>query len=160
MYVSTISTFYPRPTSSTCDAAAYAVIYSLLAPFAPPNNTAFSHSQPTHGNVPTTVPLNLRPGLRGVQSHNGVFREIHSAWHLPLLICRGLSTMPAAWWGLRCALTFLGELLLSDGAGLLSGTWEVEKRFRVTEVFLAILWVGPTLPQGLDEDRADRGIES
>jgi len=37
-------------------------------------------------------------------------------------------------------LTFLGELLLGDGAVLRGGKWEVEKRFRVTEVFLAILW--------------------
>ena len=68
--------------------------------------------------------------------------------------------MPAAWWGLRCALTFLGELLLSEGAGLFSGTWEVEKRFRVTEVFLAILWVGPTLLQGLARQSRRSGIES
>jgi len=47
---------------------------------------------------------------------------------------------PAVWWGLRCALTFLGELLLGDGAVLREGQWDVEKRFRVTEVFLAILW--------------------
>jgi len=37
-------------------------------------------------------------------------------------------------------LTFLGELLLGDGTVLHEGRWEVEKRFRVTEVFLAILW--------------------
>lgn len=45
------------------------------------------------------------------------------------------------WWGLRCALTFLGDLLLSDGMGDPGDPWTVEKRFRVTEVFLAILWV-------------------
>ena len=45
------------------------------------------------------------------------------------------------WWGLRCALTFLGDLLLSDGMGVPGDPWTVEKRFRVTEVFLAILWV-------------------
>ncbi|CAL8576202.1 hypothetical protein XPA_002094 [Xanthoria parietina] len=44
------------------------------------------------------------------------------------------------WWGLRCALTFLGDLLLSDGMGDPGDPWTVEKRFRVTEVFLAILW--------------------
>ena len=54
---------------------------------------------------------------------------------------------PAVWWGLRCGLTFLGELLLGDGAVLHGGKWEVEKRFRVTEVFLAILWVLPFLGQ-------------
>lgn len=44
------------------------------------------------------------------------------------------------WWGLRCALTFLGDLLLSDELGAPANPWTVEKRFRVTEVFLAILW--------------------
>lgn len=82
--------------------------------------------------------------------------------------------MPAGWWGFRCALTFLGELLLRQGRGLavldpaagnagyntdagggvgvgvgataalgtvISPGWqEAERRFRVTEVFLAMLW--------------------
>lgn len=69
--------------------------------------------------------------LLGVKAH----------WNVPLLICRALSTAPALWWGLRCALTFLGELLLSDGMASIGEVWSVEKRFRVTEVFLAILWV-------------------
>ena len=68
--------------------------------------------------------------------------EVNVRWHIPLLICRSLSTAPAVWWGLRCALTFLAELLLSEEMGALQGHhWTVEKRFRVTEVFLAILWV-------------------
>ena len=51
--------------------------------------------------------------------------------------------MPAAWWGIRCALTFLRELLLDgETTWLRDAPWDVEKRFRVTEVFLAILWVG------------------
>ena len=33
--------------------------------------------------------------------------------------------------------------MLGDGSALHEGKWEVEKRFRVTEVFLAILWVLP-----------------
>jgi len=69
--------------------------------------------------------------LLGVKAH----------WNVPLLICRAFSTAPALWWGLRCALTFLGELLLSDGIASIGEVWSVEKRFRVTEVFLAILWV-------------------
>ena len=40
---------------------------------------------------------------------------------------------------MRCVLTFLGELVQ---AGDVEGkTWSVERRFRVTEVFLALLWV-------------------
>ena len=67
---------------------------------------------------------------------------------------------PAVWWGLRCALTFLGELLLGDGAVLHEGKWDAEKRFRVTEVFLAILWVLPfarashSLPTDHNESRS------
>jgi len=41
---------------------------------------------------------------------------------------------------LRCALTFLGELLLVEGKEEIEAAWSVEKRFRVTEVFLAVLW--------------------
>jgi hypothetical protein len=68
-----------------------------------------------------------------------VLLGIDRRWHLPLIICRGLSTAPAAWWGLRCALTFLAELVVGD---MMEGShWSVERRFRVTEVFLAILWV-------------------
>ncbi|CZR64115.1 uncharacterized protein PAC_14012, partial [Phialocephala subalpina] len=68
--------------------------------------------------------------LLGVEKH----------WHLPLLFCRALSTAPAAWWGLRCAFTFLGELLLDESGQDIEAPWSVEKRFRVTEVFLAVLW--------------------
>jgi len=69
--------------------------------------------------------------LLGVEKH----------WHFPLLFCRALSTAPAAWWGLRCAFTFMGELLLDEAGGMGSeGKWSVERRFRVTEVFLAVLW--------------------
>jgi hypothetical protein len=52
-----------------------------------------------------------------------------------------LSTAPAAWWGLRCALTFMGELLLDESNEEIGAPWSVERRFRVTEVFLAVLWV-------------------
>jgi len=55
-----------------------------------------------------------------------------------LLLCRGVSIVPAAWWGLRCALTFLAELLrATDTPGK---PWSIERRFRITEVFLAVLW--------------------
>ncbi|OJJ43415.1 hypothetical protein ASPZODRAFT_74221 [Penicilliopsis zonata CBS 506.65] len=62
-----------------------------------------------------------------------------------------MSTVPAAWWGLRCAFTFLAELLhIRPGMGregwaaAIVGNggpdWDVERRFRVTEVALAIMW--------------------
>ena len=43
--------------------------------------------------------------------------------------------------GLKCALTFLGELPLSDGMACMGEETSVEKRVRVMEVFLAVLWV-------------------
>ncbi|KAL4866665.1 hypothetical protein BDV12DRAFT_132112 [Aspergillus spectabilis] len=70
---------------------------------------------------------------------------------VPLIVCRALSTAPAAWWGLRCAFTFLAELLhIRPGmgregwaaaiVGSVGQNWDVERRFRVTEVALAIMW--------------------
>ncbi|CAG8977847.1 hypothetical protein HYALB_00011653 [Hymenoscyphus albidus] len=34
----------------------------------------------------------------------------------------------------------MGELLLDEEVGVVDGAWSVERRFRVTEVFLAVLW--------------------
>jgi hypothetical protein len=40
----------------------------------------------------------------------------------------------------------MGELLMEESLGVrpeaTGAPWSVEKRFRVTEVFLAVLWVG------------------
>jgi hypothetical protein len=79
-----------------------------------------------------------------------VLLGVNARWHIPLQVCRAASTAPAAWWGLRCAVVFLGELLRADvdESGCFSmatSSWPVEKRFRVTEVFLAILWVSMTI---------------
>lgn len=92
-----------------------------------------------------TVPSALHPRV-------AVILGVDRKWYLPLLICRALSTVPAAWWGLRCAFTFLAELLhIQAGMGhegwtaaIVDGInqeWDVERRFRVTEVALAIMWV-------------------
>jgi hypothetical protein len=81
-----------------------------------------------------------------------VILGVDRRWYVPLLVCRALSTLPAAWWGLRCAFTFLAELLhIRPGMGregwaaAIVGSavqeWDVERRFRVTEVALAIMWV-------------------
>lgn len=81
-----------------------------------------------------------------------VILGVDRRWYVPLLVCRALSTLPAAWWGLRCAFTFLAELLhIRPGMGregwaaVIVGSvgqeWDVERRFRVTEVALAIMWV-------------------
>lgn len=94
-------------------------------PSSPPN---LHPAQPDHKNSVLHPRVAV---LLGVERH----------WHVPLLLCRGLSTAPAAWWGLRCALTFMGELLLDESKEEIGATWSVERRFRVTEVFLAVLWV-------------------
>lgn len=123
----------------------------------------FDIPNPTHANAaalassppPSYEASSALPTLANlVDSTNGrsfdalhprvaVLLGVKPKWHIPLLICRALSTAPAGWWGLRCALTFLGELLRSDGNGIerQKHAWSVEQRFRVTEVFLAILWV-------------------
>ncbi|CAG8208216.1 unnamed protein product [Penicillium nalgiovense] len=80
-----------------------------------------------------------------------VILGVDRRWYIPLLVCRALSTLPAAWWGLRCAFTFLAELLhIRPGmgregwaaaiVGSVGQEWDVERRFRVTEVALAIMW--------------------
>lgn len=103
---------------------------------------------------PPTEPSALHPRV-------AVILGVDRRWYIPLLLCRGISTLPAAWWGLRCAFTFLAELLrvrelLPDvsaegvsGAAALNWSWrtwlrmewDAERLFRVAEVALAIMWV-------------------
>ena len=68
---------------------------------------------------------------------------VDKRWHATLLAWRAISVTPASWWGLRCGLTFLAELVLADDRDNRDGGpgWSVEKRFRVTEVLVSILWV-------------------
>ena len=100
-----------------------------------PPSYADSAAKPTVNASDVAIATSFHPRV-------AVVLGVNARWHVPLLICRALSTLPAAWWGLRCAFTFLGELLLRDGMGVRRREpWTVEKRFRVTEVFLAILWV-------------------
>ncbi|XMA15966.1 hypothetical protein WAI453_008757 [Rhynchosporium graminicola] len=106
---------------------------SPRGPLSPPPDYAPSHPPNLHPAQPDHKNSVLHPRvavLLGVEKH----------WHFPLLFCRALSTAPAVWWGLRCALTFMGELLLVESKEEIEAAWSVEKRFRVTEVFLAVLW--------------------
>ena len=112
------------------EAAAHAVDLAFSPD--PPSYAAISPSPPIDGNPNVSTALHPRVA---------VLLGVNARWHIPLLICRALSTGPAAWWGLRCAFTFLSDLLRSEGMGTQGIAWSVEKRFRVTEVFLAILWV-------------------
>ncbi|KAG0650573.1 hypothetical protein D0Z07_3204 [Hyphodiscus hymeniophilus] len=111
-------------------------------------------------NVPPSHPPSYTPGdlhpadpdtkASVLHPRVAVLLGVEKHWHFPLLFCRALSTAPAVWWGLRCALTFMGELLMEEGleaaldgvlVGAVGAPWSVERRFRVTEVFLAVLWV-------------------
>lgn len=100
-----------------------------LASTEPPSYTAISTPE-LSDEKPAGIP-------RGI-----VCDGADSRWRIPLLSCRALSMAPALWWGLRCAFTFLGELLLGEVAAPQAPALDSEKRFRITEVFLAILWVG------------------
>lgn len=115
-----------------------------------------SHSSSTSAKLPLTaadrtLPLQQARANRTWHADEGrtagvlhprvaVLLGVDKIWHLPLLLCRALSVVPAAWWGLRCSLTFL-VALLSDEEATADLTWSVERRFRITEVFLAIIWV-------------------
>ena len=120
---------------------------------APLPSPSLSQAPPSYTLDNLRVPGDLHPANPDTKTsvlhpRVAVLLGVEKHWHFPLLFCRALSTAPAAWWGLRCALTFMGELLmeesLNEGLSGVNGTaapWSVEKRFRVTEVFLAVLWV-------------------
>jgi len=102
----------------------------------------------------STIALSADSGLAHASALHprvAVILGVDRKWYVPLLVCRALSTLPAAWWGLRCSFTFLAELLrIRPGlwregwvAAIVGSTiaeWDVERRFRVTEVALAIMW--------------------
>ncbi|EAS35062.3 uncharacterized protein CIMG_00416 [Coccidioides immitis RS] len=138
-----------------------ALLSSLLDPnFLPPPPSPSNVSSKASPRTPSPQTVTTNPLHPRVAVILGVDRR----WYLPLLVCRALSIAPAAWWGLRCAFTFLTELLRieprlwnpeHDGvsgtggwtAAIMKGTatvasvdWDVDRRFRVTEVALAIIW--------------------
>ncbi|KFZ13691.1 hypothetical protein V502_06474, partial [Pseudogymnoascus sp. VKM F-4520 (FW-2644)] len=107
---------------------------------APPSTSKSAAQPPSKPTAPTST-TSAQPTRRRSVLHPSVavLLGVNTHWHIPLLVCRGLSTLPAAWWGLRCLLTFVGEVMVEGGD---EGAWSVERRFRVTEVFLALLWCG------------------
>ena len=98
----------------------------------PPSSASASQSSKPKPTAPTSSSGPRRKSV--LHPSIAVLLGVNTHWHIPLLVCRGLSTLPAAWWGLRCLLTFAGEVMAEGG-------WSVERRFAVTEVFLALLWV-------------------
>ncbi|RDW63850.1 hypothetical protein BP5796_10352 [Coleophoma crateriformis] len=130
-----------------CDAAAHAV--ETLSDLASQSSLSLrvTGAHRTVSSIPRPPSYTPSPSASDSEQENSVLHPrvavllgVDKRWHLPLLLCRAISTVPAAWWGLRCALTFMGELLLNDDPALPAQPWSVEKRFRVTEVFLAVLW--------------------
>ena len=117
----------------------------LLASTAPPSYEDTTAESVDGGEVTPPPPADTHrlESRRPSSAHPrvAVILGVNARWNVLLLICRALSTAQALWWGLRCASTFWGELLLSDNMGSRGDLWGVEKRFRVTEVFLAISWV-------------------
>jgi hypothetical protein len=105
---------------------------TILQDVADPSWPNPSLSTSDSASPPPTATSALHPRV-------AVILGVDKKWHFPLVMCRALSMVPAIWWGLRCAFTFLAELLSRGHPG---EKWSVEKRFRVTEVALAILWVG------------------
>lgn len=135
------STFH-SPTDSRAKDVATSSSTSTIPPPSPASST--SHT-PNGNDASHTAPSPLHPRV-------AVILGVDRRWYVPLLVCRALSTAPAAWWGLRCAFTFLAELLhIRPGMGRegwaaaiigsVGQAWDVERRFRVTEVALAIMWV-------------------
>ncbi len=169
--LSLIPPYLPLSLLSTtdCNAAAHAVAHTSLAsqrrpnPLIPPSRNPTVPTHPRHASLnprppppstpppPFYTPGDLHPAdpetkTSVLHPRVAVLLGVDKQWHLPLLFCRALSTAPAVWWGLRCALTFMGELLMEEGLdkglnGAAGAPWSVERRFRVTEVFLAVLWV-------------------
>lgn len=116
-------------------------------PTVPATDTAAEEEdeEETEDDASSRPPSKLHPRV-------AVILGVDRKWYLPLVICRALSVVPALWWGLRCAFTFLAELLrIRPGmwregwvaiiVGSATADWDVERRFRVTEVALAIMWV-------------------
>ncbi|GFF37189.1 hypothetical protein IFM51744_03373 [Aspergillus udagawae] len=118
---------------------------STLSAIVPPSPASPASQSPLNNDAGHNAPSSaLHPRV-------AVILGVDRKWHAPLLVCRALSTVPAAWWGLRCAFTFLAELLhIRPGMGRegwaaaiigsVGQDWDVERRFRVTEVALAIMW--------------------
>lgn len=119
---------------------------STVSAIVPPSPALPASQHPLNNDAGRSTPSSaLHPRV-------AVILGVDKKWHAPLLVCRALSTVPAAWWGLRCAFTFLAELLhIRPGMGRegwaaaiigsVGQDWDVERRFRVTEVALAIMWV-------------------
>ncbi|KAJ5219867.1 hypothetical protein N7468_009071 [Penicillium chermesinum] len=133
-----------RPSAPLQAAQADKGVASEPSPAAPPSPSSSAPPTPLGSDAGQAGPSPLHPRV-------AVILGVDRRWYIPLLVCRALSTLPAAWWGLRCAFTFLAELLhIRPGmgregwaaaiVGSVGQDWDVERRFRVTEVALAIMW--------------------
>lgn len=134
-----------RPTATLPAVQFMKEVTSTAPPAVAPSPTSSTSHTPLGSDAGQAAPSPLHPRV-------AVILGVDRRWYIPLLVCRAMSTVPSAWWGLRCAFTFLAELLhIRPGmgregwaaaiVGSVGQEWDVERRFRVTEVALAIMWV-------------------
>lgn len=144
---SDLTTTPPLPSPLSTDSLEKDTISSSEVSTVSPPSPASSASQSPPGNDGSSHAA----ATTAMHPRVAVILGVDRKWYVPLLVCRALSTVPAAWWGLRCAFTFLAELLhIRPGMGRegwaaaiigsIGANWDVERRFRVTEVALAIVW--------------------
>ena len=98
----------------------------------PSQSSEGRHAHPTTVLVVPNVPC---PTDVGTGTFGEEYTSDHRVTHWSNTVLHFSSTTPALWWGLQSATKFLFELVWSDGL------WNHEKKSRVTEVALAIIWV-------------------
>ncbi|KAJ5114675.1 hypothetical protein NUU61_000434 [Penicillium alfredii] len=122
----------PAPSSSGLFAKEVASSATVASPAIPPSPTSETSHTPLGSDAGQAAPSALHPRV-------AVILGVDRRWYIPLLVCRALSTVPSAWWGLRCAFTFLAELLhIRPGmgregwaaaiVGSVGQEWDVERR--------------------------------
>lgn len=148
-------------TSSGDAAALAATIFPL----------ANSDPVPSYSSALQTVHAELRV-LEGRQNHDraanlsisrsarhprvAVILGVPSKWHIPLLLCRSLSTVSALWWACQTLISIANviyhpvhesesEYLKYDSSGHEVVSHWVFRRLAIAQISLSFLWVRPLL---------------
>jgi len=122
--------------------------HSLPPSFFPHADISSPASQPPPSYIASAISKNV---TSAIHPRVAVLLGVAKSYHLPLLFCRALSTAPALWWGIGCILSLFGEIISLSIANEVDGKkwsiswnnrdpWNVDRRFRVTEMALSILW--------------------
>lgn len=56
------------------------------------------------------TPSFLHASFRSANVPLAVLLGVPQKWHIPLLLCRALSTIPAVWWAGKCGLMVVKEV--------------------------------------------------